>query len=282
MSNVKKTQILFVMIIVALIFGSGCAGDVYRRSTLAPTAFGGLATQKLDRGEIDVAGSVSTVDVQQQSSRLGESDVHVAHTNGHAYVRYGASDEFSFGLQGQFSHLAFSHPLTKKTLPLDDEAAYGLGPIVTAHFRIYDRLNLDLMGSATLLRSPVKAIGYHTKSPCFEEVEDCDSEYEPFSLEPRIARALLYRLQAGPSYQLTNSLTVFTGVSMQNSLSNIGSTDDTSRQGSTVGSNHHYLVGYAGGTYQHETGLYLQMQAFVTNDERTSPLGGQLTLGWKG
>ena len=270
-----RDNFFFLFLVMVLGLASACGGygesGIYRRSTLAPTAVAGVGNQPLEQGEFDVAGSVSTVNVRQQVPRLNDSDVHVAHTNAHGYLRLGVYDYLAFGIQGQYAHAGLSHPGSKGTVPLEERAAYGLGPMASLRFDLADELTVNFGLAVMYFNSPWSQWGY-------ESNEEGDFEFS--RINSGRTQRMLYRLNAGPYYQLDERFGLFGGLSVQNSLTNQGFTKPQSLD-STVRSGNDQVLAYVGGSYKHDTGVYLQLQAFVSSDDRTAPLGGQLTLGFQ-
>jgi len=152
---------------------------------------------------------------------------------------------------------------------------------MTVRFDIHERVSLNLMGSVSVLSTPWAQWGVSCGDDEWcEEPEGGTYRY----MKSGKSNVGLYRLQLGPYFQVTNQFAAFAGASLQNSVGNIALHNDSSSRTDLFGDpfvdgSYNYAVGYAGVAYQHHSGFYLQGQVFVSNDERTSPTGGQLTLG---
>jgi hypothetical protein len=284
MKNLRSLTALLLFVCLVLVAASACAPppSLYRRSVLSPSAMAGVGHQPLRDGQVDVAGSLSSNRVRTELPIVGDPAVHVAELNAVGHLRLGFGDHLTLGLQGQYAHQKFSRPSAHGTPPLRERDGYGLGPNASLHLGDSDSLSVTVGLATTYMNVPWAE--WELDSPGAYDCDGC-SERRPDYKFARAGREShwLYRLQIGPNYQFTDQIGAFAGFSFQNSFTNIGF-DNIEREGSTVSADHDFAVWYFGMTLRSDSGLYAQMQALWTIDDRrtaSAAPGGQLTLGFQ-
>ena len=272
----RTKQLTGLAAIIAVLASAACMPPAtkYRRTTLTPSALGAVGHQPLQPGQSDLAGSVSNIDVVTgQVTSVGDPALHVAELNAVAHWRYGLSDVLSLGVQGQFAHAKYSAISTRGTPPLKDQAAWGYGPNFGVHLGDHDGLSINTSLALTWFNSPWTEW----------KIVDDNGERPQYTLARSDREIhLLYRAQIVPHWQINETFGIFSGVSIQNGLSNRGF-DDMPAQGSTVEASNDSLNSFVGFTVRAPNGMYVQAQGLISNDEitHTPLLGGQLTLGFQ-
>lgn len=252
----------------------------YRRSALTPSSLGVIGTTPVKRGQVQVGGSISAIDVSPKLPVEGDAALHVAEVNAVGHLRAAVGDHIAVGGQIQGAHLAWSETSADGTPPLREDLAWGIGPNISFHLGWPEHLSLGGSLALTWMNVPWASWEILGGDPC----ESCKGDPKPHYELRESGRDShwLYRASLGPNFQINESLGVFAGVSFQNSLTNIGF-DNTLRSGSTISNEVGHTLAYLGLTARSERGLYLQGQLFLSTMEALSPfgpnLGGQLTLG---
>jgi hypothetical protein len=279
-----KKPLLWLLAATALLMACEPPITTYRRSALTPSALGISAVAPLEDGEVEVSGSMSSMEVHTRTPEVGDPALHVSQINALGQLRVGLGDHWSLGGQLQGAHLSWSAPSADGTPPLKDGLAWGVGPNLSFH--LGDRDGLSLGGSLALTWMSVPWATWELsdadKARCSEYGPDCSGPSGQPSYEYRDSgreSLWLYRAALGPHYQW-DRFGFFAGLSAQNSLNNIGF-DPEPQPGSTLTNDNSFWVSYLGASVRADSGLFLQTQLYLTHgDERTpfSP-GFQLTLG---
>lgn len=257
---------LAVLAIVALGVLQACEPPVsaYRRSAFRPSLLGNTTAVPAQKDQLQVSGNVASVEVHTSTPELGDPALHVARTNLVGQLDVGLSDHLSVGGQVQGAHSRWSTPSADGTPPLAaDDFALGVGlhgSVHTDRRGLYGSLSLG----ATVMQVPwatwqLEAGEAERCPPC----EDGPPRYTQIDSGEQLV--LLYNASATGGWFFTEHLGLYGGLSLQNSLTNIGFSDEP-HDGSTLADAAH-LVPFAGLSVTTDDGPYLQLQLYGPWDD---------------
>ncbi len=263
----------------------GCAPATrFRRAALVPMPTGDNLTQPQE-GIVDVSGSVTHQDVQQESvPDVGDPALRAARTSfsGSARVRLGRY--IRVGAQGFYSHASLAEATATGTPPMEGQHLYGVGPNVSFNYRAPKwavggglALTITSIPWATWERTDG---GTSTE---FEPGEDFNDRYR-FQDGGRDT-SFLIQFAAGATYIPSPYVQIFGGFSIQNSVYNIGF-DDQPRDGSTLSADAVGVVPFVGVTGRLPIGAYARAQYFWPiafsqfNGDALNVGGFMFTVGW--
>ncbi len=268
---------------LVLVFASVACGPPesrFRRSALIPSALASTNIAPVDDGQVEVSASVSFSDTKATHPGLGDPGLHVAEANAVGQLRVGVHKNVSVGWQVQGAHRAWSNLSSHGTPPLRDDYVYGTGPNLSLHLGDPQWLSFSLAGALTWMSVPwaIWEIRDNPNARCF----DCDERPNYRFVSKGRDRFVIYRVSMGPHMRLNDHFAIFSGVSFQNTMTNIGF-DNEERAGSTLDNDHHYHVLFMGMTARQKTGLFARVQGFLAGSQTSVTLptmGVQLTLGF--
>lgn len=279
------TLLSALLFMSTLPFLTACAPTTrYRRGALVPMPTGDSLTQPQE-GVLDVSGSVSHQDVPvDHFPREGDAALQATHTTLSANARFRLGPYLRLGAQGFFANAGMASATATGTPPMDGQSVYGLGPSLSFNYR-RSRWAVGAGASVTIASVPWttwrRADG--GSNATFELSERFGTEYRPYQAGREVMP--LVTLALGATYIPASYLEVFGGLSIQNSLRNVGF-DNVQRDGSTLSAREFGVVPFAGVTARIPAGAYLRAQYFLplgysqfTGAQQN--LGGFMaTLGW--
>lgn len=263
-----KTQrlISFVLILIFVRLGLvGCEPPVsaYRRSGLKPGLFSETATHPLGQGKVEVTGSGAHERVFTETPSMLDPALHVAETTLHGQARVGVTDHIAVGAQVEGTSDALTVPSADGTPPLRDSLALGAGPLVSVSAGRFGGLSTTLALSGMFMKLPWATWSLDPGEA--DRCPPCEGPPPAYSLVDHGKDLLfLYRVSITTAYDFNPYFGVYGGLSVQNSVTNIGF-DRVSRDGSTLEASDIALVPYYGLIAHSDSGLFLKLSGFNSN-----------------
>lgn len=276
----------FALPLIALVALAGCApASRFRRAAHVPMPTGDSLTQPQE-GLVDVSGSIthqnSSIDLFPE---LGDPALQASNTTFYGEARFRLGRFLRLGLQGTYSHSSLAQPTATGTPPMEDSHLFGLGPSFSFNYR-QPKWALGAGISATFLSTPWSTWERRDGTGDFR-YDPSEIFLEDYRLTDE-GRDLMVLLNAsvGATYIPLPSLEIFGGLSVQNSLDNIGFSNEGA-DGSTISAGNFGVVPFVGVTGRIPQGGYLRFQYFLPigfgqfESPNESNWGGiQGTIGW--
>lgn len=232
----------------------------YRRSALTPSRIAEYAQVPLKPDQVEVGGTFNKQTIHTRTPVEGEPALHVASSNLVGHIRTGVDEHITFGGHVQVAHQTWSKLSAEGTPPLKEGLAWGIGPDLSVGLGDPNRLSLVGTASLTLMNVPWAAWEYTGESP---GCTGCGNRRPNYQFQESGRESfLLYRLSLGPVWRLSQSLALLGGFSFQNSLRNVGFSDQM-LSGSTLSNDVTSLVAYSGVDVTLPEGIFFQAQGFL-------------------
>ncbi len=273
----KTTLNLALLGCASLLVLSACAPTTrYRRAALVPMPTGDSLTQPQE-GVAELSGSVSYQDVPVDHFPMeGDPALQAAHTSLSGSARFRLGPYLRLGVQGYYASAAMARATAGGTPAMEGENVYGFGPNVSFNYRA-SRWAVGAGVSLNIVSAP-----WSTWERTNADGER-PAQYRPVDDGREILP--LMTLALGATYSPSPYVEIFGGLSVQNSLTNIGF-EDVQREGSTLSAGEFGAVPFAGATARIPGGAYLRAQYFLPlgysqfSGAQVNLGGFMATLGW--
>ena len=270
---------------VGLTMLTACAPATrYRRAALVPMPSGDVLTQPQE-GVADLSGSVAHQDASvNRFPELEDPALQAARTTISANARFRLGRYLRLGAQGFFATTRMATPTATGTPEVPGQTVFGLGPNVSFNYRrarwaVGAGVSLSLVSApwSSWSRADGSSDGTYEPGEGFRasyQLDDSGRDIMP-----------LVNVAVGATYIPSPYVELFGGLSVQNSLRNIGF-DNRQRDGSTLSADEVGVVPFVGVTARVPAGAYLRAQYFVPlgfsqfNGAQVSLGGFMATLGW--
>lgn len=248
--------------LIALV--AGCAPQTrFRRTAFVPTPRADSLTQEV-RGDVELVGEANVTDVGYDwVPEVGDPALHAAHTEFQGQARFRVGRHFALGAQALYSHTGLSRATTVGTPPMSGESLYGVGPNVSMHFGggIDDsrmRWGFGMGLALQFVSVPYSVWERNDGGTSLEDIIDPEASNYHLVESGRDVHGLV-ALSIGGTFGINEYVDLFGGVSIQNSMTNIGF-DDQQRDGSTITAGEVGAVPFLGVTGHVPGGLLLRAQ----------------------
>jgi len=242
----------------------GCVPQTrYRRTAFVPTPHGDSLTQPV-RGGVELIGEVSTGDVDTDyAPQVGDPALHAARTEFSGQARFAIGRHFAVGPQVSYAHSSMSQGTAAGTPPMENESLYGFGPNVSLHFGGpidggHMTWGFGAGFALSFVSVPYAVWERNDGLTSVEALLDPSASNYHLVDSGRDVQAL-FALSLGGTVGLNDYVDLFGGVSVQNSMKNIGF-DDLQRSGSTITAGEVGAVPFFGVTGHVPGGLLLRAQ----------------------
>jgi len=251
-------------IALLIVLNAGCAPQTrYRRTAFVPTPRADSLTQRV-RGDVEIVGEASTGDVDTDYvPQVGDPALHAARTQFSAQARFALGRHFAIGTQAVYAHSSMSERTAAGTPPMHGESLYGVGPNVSVHFGGAIEGGHMSWGVGAGLALNFVSVPYavwerNDGLTGIDAVIDTDaSNYHLIEADREVQGLVAFSL--GGTFGINDYVDLFGGVSIQNSMTNIGF-DNVQRDGSTLSASEVGAVPFFGVTGHVPGGLLLRAQ----------------------
>ncbi|HJL28951.1 MAG: hypothetical protein CMN31_00195 [Sandaracinus sp.] len=241
---------------------AGCAPTtVYRRAALVPTPGGDTLSQPLER-PAEISGTVHHTDVETDPlPQVGDPGLQAARTTFTGQVRFRLGDHVRLGGQLLYSHASLAQRTAVGTPPMDGKSLFGIGPQVGFAWRT-GRFHLG--GGLALTLTSVPWTTWERRDGAPDRPTDPDGTVEEHyrEVDSDLDMQVLVSASVAGTWVVNEYFEAFVGLSVQNSLSNIGF-DDQSREGSTLDASTVGVSPFVGATARIPGGAFVRGQYYL-------------------
>ncbi len=235
----------------------------YRRAAFVPTPRGDSLTQAV-RGGVELTGEVTSGDVNTDyTPQVGDPALRAATTQFSGQARFAIGRHFAVGTQAVYAHSSMSQATALGTPPMENKSLFGFGPNVSLHFG--GPINTGHMSwgfgmglALSFVSVPYSVWERNDGGTSLDELIDTDAANYHLIESGRDIEGLV-NFSIGGTLGLNDYVDLFGGVSIQNSMTNIGF-DDVQRSGSTISAGEVGAVPFLGVTGHIPGGLLLRAQ----------------------
>jgi len=209
-------------------------------------------------------GEVSTGDVDTDYfPQVGDPALHAARTQFSGQARFAVGRHFAIGTQAVYAHSSMSEATAYGTPPMSGESLYGFGPNVSVHFGGPVDTGHMTWGVGAGLALNFVSVPYsvwerNDGGTSVTALLDPEASNYHLVEEGREVSGLI-NFSVGGTLGLNDYVDLFGGVSIQNSMTNIGF-DNIQRSGSTISAGEVGAVPFFGVTGHVPGGLLLRAQ----------------------
>ena len=270
--NRYNTSAFLILALISIFVLQACEppSSNFRRSAMRTGLFGAQGAVPAAEGHVAVSGAISHAGVNTVTPEINDPALHVAETNLSGEFQYGVSRHLAMGLHAQGSRYGWTRPSADGTPPLiGSELAIGYGVNLGLHTGERRGLYASTGLRLTAMEAPWSA--FELESGEAERCPPCEGEPPHYrSVDSGVENVLLYNISTAGGWFLNENLGWLAGFSLQNSLTNIGFSDEP-HDGSTIEGNLQF-VPYVAMHAAFDSGPFLQLQLFAPWDDEVHGL----------